>query len=273
MNELDADRLQALQKAIVDHVEAVNSTAVPCVYVVAGSYLHGTAGPESDLDIRGFHCVPAEHHLYIGNPDERIEGTWEADGANSPTVEVTSHELRAFGRQLATQNLNLIEAVLCGQSVNATPPGYFRDLQELLIEQFRDGLPTQYAEMARGLIPSGVSVERTDSLSVNELLYAFRGVLAAVHLQQEHRFQVDLPTLSDALLSPQERAIVQEIITQKHDQVDTLDPSVTTQAVSIINNYLRQVNANISIDDSKAQAEINKWMIHTREETSTFISS
>lgn len=79
------------------HAEHAGAVIYRCV---AGSQAYGTAGPHSDVDLRGIYVLPAGAYLALGAPPEQV-----ADEQNNEVY----YALRRFLELAATANPNIIE--------------------------------------------------------------------------------------------------------------------------------------------------------------------
>lgn len=86
---------------ITHHQQLNGEQAGAVIYrCVAGSRAYGTAGPHSDVDIRGIYVLPAAAYLALAPPPEQV-----ADELNNEVY----YTLRRFLELAATANPNIIE--------------------------------------------------------------------------------------------------------------------------------------------------------------------
>lgn len=85
---------------------------------VSGAHLYGFPSPDSDVDLRACHILPAASFLRLDEPRLTVNRTWWADGIE---VDLVSHDLKKFVTLLLRQNGNYLEQLFAPLVVVDTP--------------------------------------------------------------------------------------------------------------------------------------------------------
>lgn len=81
---------------------------------ISGSYLFGTAGKNSDIDLRGCYIVPTNSLFKFSKPRDTVE-------LSKGICEIQFHELEKFLSLMVKGNMNFIEEVLSPHRIVDTP--------------------------------------------------------------------------------------------------------------------------------------------------------
>lgn len=263
-----------------DHVQKLverrfrdDSTGIPVFFAVAGSHSQGVAGPASDIDLRGFHCVDGTQYLLLDDPEPQIRFTIPPS-QETPEIEVVSHELRTFGSRLLKFHFNAVEPLFATDPVIRRDSAQVSAIRSSIVGALPGELPARYSGMARSLYDDYVSGDapRRDELTVKQLLYTLRGALAARYVEEQNGIEPNLRRLSQALLSESDRTTVQRLIEAKQTAgTDGVSAEEVRRAGELVRDSLGNAP---STSFSKTEREtyrtaIEEWMLSVRERTDT----
>lgn len=248
-----------------------DTEAAPLFLAVAGSHLQGVAGPDSDLDLRGFHCLDGTQYLFLNDPDPQIRFTL-APPSETPEIEVVSHELRAFGRRLSQYHFNALEPLFAPTTVVHADSACLSMIQSAVLDALPGELPTRYRGMANSLYDEYIAPDapKQGALTIKHLLYALRGTLAARYVHEEASIEPNLHRLSQRFLTDSEYTVVQRLVEARQSPVtdDLLEETRQPIGQVVQNQLADSESAQVSQFTREAyQSDIEDWMLSVREET------
>jgi len=165
-------------------VAEIESLAYPAVYAtICGDTLYGIEG--SDIDIRGCHAIPARDVVGLRAPPDSIAGTIHRDGLE---FELCSHDIKKICLMLLKKNGCVAEQIDSPHVVFTTPE--HDELKTLTRACAGRHWAHHFGSQARMLW--GIA-----DRSPRGLLYAFRTLLAGIHLMRTGELVSDLPTLRE----------------------------------------------------------------------------
>lgn len=170
---------------------------------VSGAHLYGFPSPDSDVDLRGVHVLPARAVLSLAPGEETREVSRLEDGLD---FDLVTHDAAKFFRLLLRPNGYVLEQLL-SPLVLATSEAHAE------IVALAPGLVTRhhahhylgFARTQRRLF------EKEAPPRVKPLLYLYRVLLTGRHLMETGRVEASLP----ALLAHYPHPHVPDLIAQK----------------------------------------------------------
>jgi len=169
---------------------------------VSGAHLYGFASPDSDVDLRGVHILPAREALSLEVPPETVT---HEDFVEGIEIDLVTHDAKKFFGLLLKRNGYVLEQVLSPLVVLSTPE--FEELRAIApfcatrhhVHHYR-GFALNEWEMFK----------RADVKRIKPLLYVYRVLLTGVHLMRTGEVQANLPILADEYNMPFLHDLVRE---------------------------------------------------------------
>jgi predicted nucleotidyltransferase len=194
---LGADVLRRLQ------AEAARQP-YPLVFVtVSGAHLYGFPSPDSDVDLRGVHVLPARRVLGLDGGDETVEVSKVEDGLD---FDLVTHDAEKFFRLLLKRNGYVLEQLLSPLVVFSTPE------HERLRALAGDCLTRHHAHHYLGFARTQWRLfEKEDPPRVKPLLYLYRVLLTGLHLMETGEVEANLVRLNERYRLP----FVPDLVAQK----------------------------------------------------------
>lgn len=163
----------------------------PLVFVtISGAHLYGFESPNSDVDLRGCHVVPARELFALGTPRETIE---VMDRNSNPEADLVTHDARKFFTLLLKNNGYVLEQVMSPLVVQASPE--FEELKALAVGCITRHHHYHFSNFARN---QWQLVVKSGKPTVKGLLYTYRVLLAGIHLMRTGRVESNLRTLNES---------------------------------------------------------------------------
>lgn len=231
----------------------------PLVFVtVSGAHLYGFASPDSDYDLRGMHAMPARAMLGLDTPDE----TYEILDRDSPVeMDLVTHDARKFLRMVLNKNGYVLEQIFSPLVIRAMPE--FDELREAAKRcmtrhhrhHFRSFAGNQWQDLSNANKPT-----------VKKLLYAFRPLLAGIHLMTECEVESNLMTLNQRF----RLSYIDELIDAKRSGAErmeaaNLDMGFYTREFDRLRDELERSSVASSLPEEPAgRHELDRLLIHLR---------
>lgn len=184
----------------------------PLVFVtVSGAHLYGFASADSDYDLRGMHAMPARAMLGLETPRE----TYEVLDRDSPIeMDLVTHDARKFFKMLLNKNGYVLEQVFSPLVLRAVPEfDEIREVSRRCITRhhrhhFRSFAGNQWQDLSNANKPT-----------VKKLLYAYRPLLAGIHLMTEGEVESNLATLNERFCY----SYIEELIDAKRSGAERME--------------------------------------------------
>lgn len=176
----------------------------PLVFVtVSGAHLYGFPSPDSDVDLRGVHVLPARRVLGLDGGDETVEVSKVEDGLD---FDLVTHDAEKFFRLLLKKNGYVLEQLLSPLVVRSTPE------HERLRALAEDCITRHHAHHYLGFARTQWRLfEKEDPPRVKPLLYLYRVLLTGLHLMETGRVEANLVHLNSVYRLP----FVPDLVAQK----------------------------------------------------------
>ncbi len=178
------DRYQSIiAEAIVD----------PLLFAsVSGAHLYGFPSPDSDVDLRGCHVLPARALLGLHPPKPTLNRTWTVDGVE---IDLVSHDLVKYVVLLLQPHGNYLEQLFSPLVVLDTP--WAEEMRALA----RQGAISRrvyqpYAGYARSQWLQWRKQAMAGPAPLKPLLYAYRVSLTGIHLLRTGQVNANLAELA-----------------------------------------------------------------------------
>lgn len=157
------------------------------VVAVSGAHAYGFPSPDSDVDLKAVHAVPARAVLGLRRADASAEKMLIVEGVE---LDYSSNELREVLSGVLKGNGNYIERFLSGYVMEADPA--LAELQPLVAGALCSKVHAHYrgfaSQLARRLDQPGATVKH--------LLYVLRCALTGTHLLLTGQCETDLSLLA-----------------------------------------------------------------------------
>ncbi len=192
-----------------DHLREVVHRGPPPVFAsVSGAHLYGFASPDSDVDLRGAFLLPVESVLGLSPPKETLTLTAQ----ERYELDWVAHDLRKFSRLLTQHNGYVLEQLYSPLVVVDSP------LLSELREVARGCITRPTVRHFRGFARGRRRRLTEPGASVKHLLYAYRVLLAGIHLMRSGEVTSNL-----ALLNHEFRLdVLDELMARKRDGAEKM---------------------------------------------------
>lgn len=175
------------------HGHVAGAIPHPLLFIsVSGAHLYGFPSPDSDVDLRGCHVLPARALLGLHPPKPTFNRTWAVDGVE---IDLVSHDLVKYVVLLLQPHGNYLEQLFSRLVVLETP--WAEELRGLT----RQGAISRRAyQPYAGYAHSQWLQWREQAVAgpapLKPLLYAYRVSLTGVHLLRTGRINASLAELA-----------------------------------------------------------------------------
>lgn len=161
---------------------------------VGGAHLYGFPSPDSDVDLRGCHVLPARGLLGLHPPKPTASRTWTVDGVE---IDLVSHDLVKFVVLLLQPHGNYLEQLFSPLVVVDTP--WAEELRSLARQGAISRRAYQpYAGYARSQWLQWRKQAVAGPAPLKPLLYAYRVSLTGIHLLRTGQVNASLAELAPA---------------------------------------------------------------------------
>lgn len=162
----------------------------PLLFVtVSGAHLYGFASPDSDYDLRGVHCMPAESVIGLDMPRETYE-VMDLDA--EVEMDLVTHDARKFFLMLLKKNGYVLEQIFSPIVIQAAAE--FEELRAIARTCITRYNHYHFKNFAKG---QWQDLKAANKPTVKKLLYAYRPVLAGIYLMREHEIESNINTLNE----------------------------------------------------------------------------
>ena len=159
---------------------------------ISGAHLYGFPSPDSDVDRRGCHVLPARALLGLHPPKPTLNRTWTVDGGE---IDLVSHDLVKFVVLLLQPHGNYLEQLFSPLIVLDTP--WAEELRSLAQQGAISRRVYQpYAGYARSQWLQWRKQAAAGPAPLKPLLYAYRVSLTGIHLLRTGQVNANLAELA-----------------------------------------------------------------------------
>jgi len=159
---------------------------------VSGAHLYGFPSPDSDVDLRGCHVLPARALLGLQPPKPTLNRTWIVDGVE---IDLVSHDLVKYVVLLLQPHGNYLEQLFSPLVVLDTP--WAEELRSLAREGAISRRVYQpYAGYAQSQWLQWRKQAVAGPAPLKPLLYAYRVSLTGIHLLRTGQVNANLAELA-----------------------------------------------------------------------------
>lgn len=241
----------------------------PRFYAVTGSHVYGFPSGGSDVDVRGFHTVPADAYAYLERPPEEVsvnvDGTTEGFEAYAD-VDLRSYELRKFGSLLYDANYDVVELVLEAPVLTNGVALEVDALRSLVREHLPMNVPHSYVGMAKSNYYKHLDPGKPDSYAPEpkKFLYVLRGLLGAQYVMDHGDVEADVTALADAVdVAPAD--LVHELIEHKQAATEpVVDEGTAERAREAIAALFNAIDEPATPDKAGYHEALDEWMRKVR---------
>ena len=179
----------------LDGYQAIVAEALPDLMLfasVSGAHLYGFPSPDSDVDLRCCHVLPARALLGLHPPKPTASRTWTVDGVE---IDLVSHDLVKFVTLLLQPHGNYLEQLFSPLVVLDTP--WAEELRSLAREgAISRRVHQPYAGYARSQWLQWRKQAVAGPAPLKPLLYAYRVSLTGIHLLRTGQVNASLAELA-----------------------------------------------------------------------------
>jgi predicted nucleotidyltransferase len=162
----------------------------PLLFVtVSGAHLYGFASPDSDYDLRGVHYMPAEAVIGMISPRETYE-VMDLDAEIE--MDLVTHDAKKFFWMMLRKNGYVLEQIFSPIVIQSVPE--FEELRAIARTCITRYNHHHFHSFAKGQWKDLLAANKP---TVKKLLYAYRPVLAGIHLMREHEIESNINTLNE----------------------------------------------------------------------------
>lgn len=244
-----------LQQEIINAVGG--EQRMPLFYALTGSQLYGFENEESDVDVNGFH-ISTKSWASLDQPQNVIHIT-DMDG-----IDITSHELRHFGQQLARRNIHEMEVIFNAPVIHSAARAQVLEIRRRARERLPGDLPSSYGRMGRGIYYR--ETEDPPNPTAKMLLYSLRAVLAARYVAEHNDVVANIMPLTQ--VKEGSRNIAAELVAwRQHSPGQPAEGNLYEKATSLIEEIIEEDDhdeMDSSIDYERWRNEIDEWMSAVR---------
>lgn len=223
---------------------------------ISGAHLYGFASPDSDVDVRGAVLLPGRAMLGLSPPDETLS-VMEKEPVD---VDFVAHDLRKFVRMMVSHNGYVLEQLFSPLVLIEGPE--LAPLRALGRGCVTRPLVRHYLGFARGRRAR----LREPAPTVKHLLYAYRVLLAGIHVMRTGEIESNLAVLVEA--HPSSHLL--ELIDRKKRGNETmaLDPKEIDEEegrLAALEETLHRAHAESALpDEPTTRAELEALVIEAR---------
>lgn len=252
------DPLTPEQQAVADKVIAEQGAARDHLVVcLSGSHAYGFPSPDSDLDIKAVHALPAASFLGLESPTLAADFLRVIDGVE---VDYTSNELGAVLAGILKGNGNYIERILGPLML------YRGEVHGELCELTRGALSRRvyrhYAGFARN---QRDALEQAAAPTAKKILYVLRTALTGAHLLSTGELVTDVAATAEAHGID---GIGELIEVKRAGERAALAPGQRERWTAVLDRAMELIGAArdrsvLPIDPANA-AELDAWLVDYR---------
>lgn len=160
----------------------------PSFVTVSGAHLYGFPSPDSDVDLRGAHQLPASQFLGLQVPNETYEVETIHDGTE---VDLVSHDLGKYLRLLVKNNGYVLEQIFSPLVIQGDE--FLDQLRPIATNCITRNHYFHY----RGFYQTQRKlIEKSDPITAKAVLYAYRVLMTGIHLLETGTVEANLITLN-----------------------------------------------------------------------------
>ncbi len=230
---------------------------------VSGAHLYGFPSPNSDVDLRGVHVLPAAEALGLQAKRDTIEAM--ADPAGGLDLDLVTHDLEKFMRLLLKPNGYVLEQLLSPLVVHTTPAhAEMVALTPQLLTRHHAHHYLGFAANQWKLFSKGLNSEVPPR--VKPLLYTYRVLLTGIHLMRAGVLEANLEILNTHFHLPQ----IPDLLARKRTgeekgTLDGADLSFHQNEFTRLMAQLEQAGKDSALPEQpSAKAALSDLLVRTR---------
>lgn len=231
----------------------------PMLFVtVSGAHLYGFDSPDSDYDLRGVHYMPAKEIVGLTMPRETYE-VMDLDA--EVEMDLVTHDAKKFFAMLLNKNGYVLEQIFSPIIIQAAPE--HEELKSIALKCITRFNHHHFKNFSKG---QWEDLRKTNKPTVKKLLYAYRPVLAGIHLMTDHVIESNINTLNEKF----QLSYIDELVkaktegTEKMEALD-LDMAFHEAELNRLLELLEEESARSSLPEHPAgREELNDLLIRLR---------
>lgn len=227
----------------------------PLFVTVSGAHIYGFPSPNSDVDLRGCHCLPLEKIVSLNPGELTCDRSSVEDGTE---VDIVSHDVGKYFALLVKNNGYVLEQIFSpivvhGQDfLERLKPIAARCITKFHYHHYRGFYTTQ-----RKLI------EKAERKTVKSILYAYRVLMTGTHLMRSGRVQCDVRHLNDDF----KLAFLEELIARKQLEKavdETLDWHFHANQLDLLESSMTAAFEASDLPTERDTESVNRLLVEIR---------
>ncbi len=231
-----------------------------CFVTVSGAHLYGFASPDSDVDLRGAHCLPLVRLVGLDEPDGTITHTEIRDGVE---LDLVTHDIRKFLHLLLKNNGYVLEQLYSPLVVRGSEA--FDELRAL----GRGCITRHHVHHYLGFAQNQWALFlKSEPRRIKPLLYVFRVLFTGIHLMRSGEVEANLVRLNETFRCDWLDALIQQKqnTAEKAQITDDSAMACYQEAFHHWSEVLKRAGEDTALPDRpSARAVLNDWLVRVRQ--------
>ncbi|MEL7496217.1 MAG: nucleotidyltransferase domain-containing protein [Planctomycetota bacterium] len=234
----------------------VDSLAInPLFVTVSGAHLYGFPSPDSDVDLRGTHCLPLEAVIGLDAPPQTFDDMCVWEGIE---VDIVSHDVEKYFSLLLKNNGYILEQVFSPWVV--TGDGFVRELRAIASRCITRNHYHHYHGFYR---TQRRLIEKETSKRAKSVLYAYRVLMTGIYLMKSGKVEANINHLNEEFKLPYIAALVAAKKFEKVE-IEDLDWDFHSAELDRLEAELEGAFHNSRLGESRDRSALNDWLIRIR---------
>ena len=218
----------------------------PVFATISGAHLYGFASPDSDVDLRGAFLLSAREVLGLRPARE----TLTIDDKTSIELDWVAHDIRKFARMMTSHNGYVLEQLFSPLVVVSSAA------HEELLELGRGCITRPTVRHFQGFARGRRKRLREPAPTVKHLLYAYRVLLAGIHLMRTGESVAHIGALNERF----QMTVVDELVQRKREghekmKLDDRELAAHDQRLDALENELEAAHAASRLPEEPTTTE------------------
>ena len=231
----------------------------PMLFVtVSGAHLYGFDSPDSDYDLRGAHFMPAKEIVGLTIPRETYE-IMDLDA--EVEMDLVTHDAKKFFGMILKKNGYVLEQIFSPIIIQTTPE--HEELKAIAAKCITRFNHHHFKNFSKG---QWQDLRKTNKPTVKKLLYAYRPVLAGIHLMTEHVIESNINTLNQRFGLSYINELVQAKVqgTEKMEALDLDMDFHESELNRLLDQLEKESNRSALPEHPAGRDELNDLLIRLR---------
>jgi len=245
--------------------DIVDAQPYPLVFAtVSGAHLYGFASPDSDVDLRGVHLLPADEVMGLYATRDTIESANDPAADGGLELDLVTHDVHKFMTLMLKKNGYVLEQLFSPLIVHTS------DAHEEMKELGRGCVTRHHVHHYLGFSRNQWDLLAKESPPrVKPLLYVYRVLLTGIHLMQTGEVEANLVTLNERF----KLSFIPELIERKsagseHERLSGDDLAFHAEQRERLEVVLKDAADNSDLPESPtSKAGLNDLLVRLRRGT------